>query len=60
MSVERTVTDFVRALRSADVNVSTAETLDAVQTLKLVGYNDRSMLKTSLRHVLAKSEGEHL
>ncbi|MFC6199791.1 vWA domain-containing protein [Ponticaulis profundi] len=58
MSVERTVTDFVRALRSADVNVSTAETLDAVQTLKLVGYNDRSMLKTSLRHVLAKSEGE--
>lgn len=58
MSAERTITDFVRALRSADVNVSTAETLDAVHTVKLVGYGDRNNLKLSLRSVLAKSEGE--
>ena len=58
MSAERTVTDFVRALRSADVNVSTAETLDAVRAVRLVGYDDRGLLKTSLRSVLAKSERE--
>lgn len=58
MSAERTITDFVRALRSADVKVSTAETLDAVQAVGLVGYDDRSELKTALRSVLAKSESE--
>ncbi len=58
MSTERTITDFVRALRSADVNVSTAETLDAVQSLKLVGYEDRGLMKRALRSVLAKSEPE--
>lgn len=60
MSTERTVTDFVRALRSADVTVSTAETLDAVQALKLVGYEDRLHLKIALKSVLAKSESEKL
>ena len=59
MSAERTVTDFVRALRSADVKVSTAETLDAVQALRLIGYEDRRMMKTALKSVLAKSESEN-
>ena len=58
MSAERTITDFVRALRSADVKVSTAETLDAVKAVDLVGYEDREFLKTALRSVLAKSEAE--
>ena len=58
MSAEATLTNFVRALRSADVNVSTAETLDAARTLRLIGYGDRGALKTSLRTVLAKSEPE--
>ena len=58
MSAERTVTDFVRALRSADVAVSPAEAIDAVQTLKLVGYGDRQTLKDGLRPVLAKSRSE--
>lgn len=58
MSAEATLTNFVRALRSADVNVSTAETLDAVRTAEIIGYADRDDLKTSLRCVLAKSEGE--
>ena len=58
MSAEATLTNFVRALRSADVNVSTAETLDAARTLRLIGYSDRGALKTSLRTVLAKSEPE--
>ncbi len=55
MAAERTVTDFVRALRSADVPVSPAEAIDAVRTLKLVGYGDRQSLKDGLRPVLAKS-----
>lgn len=58
MSAAHTLTDFVRALRSAGVTVSTAETLDAVQALKLVGYQDRAQLKLALRNVLAKSENE--
>ncbi len=60
MSVERTITDFVRALRSADVNVSTAETLDAVNTLRLVGYGDKGRMKLALKSVLAKTESEKL
>lgn len=58
MSAEATLTNFVRALRSADVNVSTAETLDAARAVRLIGYGDRETLKTSLRSVLAKSAGE--
>ena len=60
MTAERTITDFVRALRSADVNVSPAETIDAARTVDLVGYQDRGRLKISLRNVLAKSETEKL
>ena len=58
MSAERVITDFVRALRSADVNVSTAETLDAVNTVRLVGYEDKSRMKLALKSVLAKTESE--
>lgn len=60
MSAERTITDFVRALRSADVSVSTAETLDAAATLRLVGYQDKGRMKLALKSVLAKSETEKL
>ncbi len=55
MSTERTLTDFVRALRSADVAVSPAEAIDAARAMALVGYGDRSRLKEGLRPVLAKS-----
>ena len=55
MSTERTLTDFVRALRSADVDVSPAEAIDAARAMALVGYTDRTRLKEGLRPVLAKS-----
>ncbi|MAK62045.1 MAG: hypothetical protein CMK09_13820 [Ponticaulis sp.] len=58
MSAESILTNFVRALRSADVTVSTAETLDAVRTVDLIGYEDKQTLKLSLRSVLAKSPTE--
>lgn len=56
--MERTLTSFVRALRSAGVPVSPAESIDAVQALALVGYQDRDLLKQALGPVVAKSEEE--
>lgn len=53
--MERPLTNFIRALRSSEVRVSTGEALDAANTLKLIGYADRGMLKDSLACVLAKS-----
>lgn len=49
---------FVRALRAAGAEASTAETIDAARALALVGYADRASLKAALGLVLAKSEDE--
>ncbi len=56
--MDRTLTNFIRALRMADVRVSTAETLDAMNTVELVGYKDREFLKHSLSLVLPKTADE--
>ena len=56
--MERTFTNFLKALRGADVPVSVADTLDALEVAKLVGWQDRERLKTSLSFALAKSEEE--
>lgn len=56
--MDRVLVDFIKALRGADVRVSTSETLDAVQVLNLVGYADRQQLKLALSSTLAKSEAE--
>lgn len=58
MSVDRTISGFVRALRSADVRVSPAETLDAMAAVRLLGWNERARLRTGLRSVLAKNSAE--
>lgn len=50
--------DFIRALRAADVRVSTSETIDASDVIQLVGYDDRHLLKDALGQALAKSEEE--
>src|SRR5262249_16163219 len=42
----------------ADVRVSTAETLDALNTVNLVGYRDRHLLKDSLALALPKTLDE--
>lgn len=52
------LTNFVRALRNADVRISTAETLDAFRAARLVGYADRALLKQSLALVLPKTLDE--
>ena len=56
--MERQITNFIRALRSSQVRVSTSETLDAVRTVNLIGYSDRRLLRNSLSCVLAKSQDE--
>jgi len=56
--MDRTLTNFIRSLRMADVRISTAETLDAMNTVELVGYKDRDFLKHSLSLVLPKTQDE--
>lgn len=49
------LTEFIKALRGADINVSTAESLDAVQVAEKIGYADRARLRSALSLALAKS-----
>jgi len=56
--MDRVLTTFIRALRNADIRISTAETLDAISAVDLVGYSDRMSLKNSLALVLSKTEDE--
>ena len=56
--MERTLTRYIRALRSAGAGVSTTEAMDAARTVDVVGWEDRAVLKTALGTVLAKSVEE--
>jgi uncharacterized protein len=56
--VTEALTDFIRALRAADVRVSTSESIDAGTVLQRVGYERRDVLRHALSQVLAKSEDE--
>ena len=56
--MDRTLTNFIRALRNSDVRISTAETLDALSVVQLVGYEDRAALKRSLALALPKTADE--
>ena len=58
LEVDRTLTHFIAALRNAEVRISPAETLDAMNALELVGYRDRDFLKDSLSLVLPKTADE--
>lgn len=50
--------DFIRALRAADIRVSTSESIDAGKVVSLIGFDDRRTLRNALAQVLAKSEDE--
>ncbi|HUD51842.1 vWA domain-containing protein [Parvibaculum sp.] len=50
--------DFIRALRAADIRVSTSESIDAGNVVDLVGLGEREILRHALSQVLAKSEDE--
>ncbi len=56
--MEVTLTRFVHALRSAELPVSPAETLDGYEVLRHVGIADPKLLENSLALVLAKTVDE--
>ena len=56
--MERTLVDFIKVLRTAEVKVSPAETLDAMAALEVVGYEDRGLFKDSLSMLLSKNPEE--
>ena len=41
MGMDRTISNFIRALRNADVRVSTSETLDAITAVEWVGHQHK-------------------
>jgi uncharacterized protein with von Willebrand factor type A (vWA) domain len=49
---------FIRFLRSRDLPVSPADTLDALEVAHLLGFSDRSLLRQGLAATLAKSAPE--
>ena len=57
-TMDSMLTGFVRALRAAGAEASTAESIDAARAVALVGYADRETLKASLAVALAKSVEE--
>lgn len=56
--MDRTFSNFLKALRGAEVRVSVSETLDAMHTANLMGWRDRAALKDALSFVLAKTSDE--
>ena len=56
--MERTLTNFIATLRNAEVRISPAETLDAMNAVELTGYRDREFLKNTLALVLPKTADE--
>ena len=56
--MEVTFTRFVHALRSAELPVSPAETLDAFEVMQQIGIHDPTLLENALALTLAKSRDE--
>ena len=56
--MDKTLTSFIATLRNADVRISPAETLDALNAIELTGYRDRAFLKNTLALVLPKTADE--
>ena len=56
--MDQTLGDFIKALRNADVRVSSMEAVDAHDVVDLVGYTDRDLLKHALALVLPKTADE--
>ena len=52
------IVSFIQVLRSHDVRVSPAETLDAMDAVSALGYADRTLLRDGLGMTLAKTPEE--
>jgi len=47
--------DFIHILRSSDLRVSTSESIDAMNIVSKIGFNNKSLLRDSLSFSLAKT-----
>ena len=53
--MDRVLTNFVKALRNMNVQVSPVETMDAISVIDKVGYTNKELLKRSLSIALSKT-----
>jgi uncharacterized protein len=56
--MQSNLVNFIQVLRTHDVRVSPAETLDAVDVAATLGYKDRTLLRDGLAMTLAKTPEE--
>ena len=56
--MQSNLVSFIQVLRTHDVRVSPAETLDAMAVATTLGYSDRSLLRDGLAMTLAKTPDE--
>lgn len=57
--MENILIQFIVSLRNAEISISPAETIDALNAVALVGYDNRQRLRDTLATVLAKSEDDN-
>lgn len=53
--MEHVLQDLIAALRGSGVRISVSESIDAMNALRLMGYDNKQILKASLSATLAKS-----
>ncbi|MDG2047187.1 MAG: VWA domain-containing protein [Halioglobus sp.] len=58
--MQSNLVDFIQVLRSHDIRVSPAETLDAIGVTTTLGYSDRNLLRDGLAMTLAKTPAEEV
>jgi len=58
--MQSNLVSFIQVLRSHDVRISPAESLDAVDVTATLGYSDRSLLRDGLAMTLAKTPEEEV
>ena len=54
--MDAVINDFVQVLRSHQLRVSPAESIDALLALKQVGLGERGMARDALRATLIKNQ----
>ena len=55
--IKSTIVDFVKVLRNADIKVSPAETLDAMDTMHLVGLKKQGISQNLFIHGSIENSG---
>ncbi len=58
--MQSSLVNFIQVLRTHEVRVSPAETLDAVDVAATLGYSDRGLLRDGLAMTLAKTPEEEV